>query len=301
MLFGSVSSRVNDSYRLLSSRKLATTVLRLDHTGRNWRAQPKETPDMKNPLRTSIVTLSLALPLLGSVASAQTTSSSPSSPSSPSTTVAQPATTKPVLQQIITSSNAAVSAKFRTTELASVPSTPAGTAWSVISTDASLSEFAALVKATGLEGLFSKPDSAWTYVLPTNDAFKVFDQAQVARLKDARFKEQASLIVRQQVLTGRVVFADFVRRLPTGVPGVTVPASQPNRVDSAVTESGKTVSVQATVVRTQNSENRFRIVLDGKGMIEIADFPVSNGVIHTIETLQIPSQLGSLTDIVGRR
>jgi uncharacterized surface protein with fasciclin (FAS1) repeats len=235
------------------------------------------------------------------------------------------------MQKIITASNPALQKQFSSTELAAAPSVAAGTVLDVINNDANLSEFAALVKATGQENLFSRADGTWTYVLPTNDAFKVLDQAQLGRLKEPRFKDQASLVVRQHVLTGKVTFADLTRRLQTGAPtappstvqvcnvvggsivngvqtggttvctnvtpATTVPAP---RVDSVTTESGRVIAVQAVTVRTQTSESRVRVTI-GSALLEIADFPAKNGTVHTTETLMIPTQLGSLTDIVGRR
>ncbi len=285
---------------------------------------------------TSLAALSLSVALFGSAATAQTTPSTTTAPpttapaTTPSTTA--PTTVKPGQQKIVTPANAALQKQYRSTEPATAPSVAAGSAWDVITNDAALSEFASLVKATGQENLFSRSDGTWTYILPTNDAFKVFDQAQLARLKEPRFKDQASLIVRQHVLNGRVALADMTRRLPTGtatVPPSTVqvcnvvggtlvngvqtggtlvcssvtPATAPPapRVDSVTTESGKVLSVQAAAVTTQTSENRFRVTIGGTALLEIADFPAKNGLIHTTETLMIPSQLGSLTDIVGRR
>ncbi len=234
----------------------------------------------------------LAMSLLGNAASAQGTTPAPS------TTVA-PA---PTLQKIVVSA-APPSQTVRATELATGLPTTTGSAWDVITKDASLTEFAALVKATGTEALFARTDGTFTYLLPTNDAFKVLDQAQLARLKEARFKDQATAVVRQHVLVGRAGYVEFTRGLPTGLPRSATPTTQPDRrVDTVTTESGKVMAVRTSVVTDRNnSANRFAVVIGSGGLIEVADYPIRNGLVHTTETLQVPSPWNSITDIVGRR
>ncbi len=268
----------------------------------------------------SLALVVLTIPMFGSVASAQSTSTAPATTA-----------TKPSLQHLVTSSNSTFQRTTRSTELANPPQTTA-TAWDTISNDASLSEFASLVKAAGLENLFSRADGTWTYVIPTNDAFSVLEQAQLARLKEPRFKDQAAAIVRQHVMNGRFTYADFTRRLPTGLPstppatqtscstvggtlinGVTlggtvfcstltipVPVPAP-AVDAVLTESGKPMSVRTSVVRSvSGGQNHFLVTIGSGGFLETADFAVKSGVLHTTDTLQIPAGLGSLTDLVGR-
>lgn len=267
----------------------------------------------------SLALIVLTVPLFGSIANAQTSSTTPA-------TIAA----KPSMQRLVTSSNSTFQRTNRSTELAnSSPGT--ATAWDTMNNDASFTEFASLVKSAGLEGLFSRADGTWTYVIPTNDAFGVLDQTQLARLKEPRFKNQAAAIVRQHVMTGRVTFADFTRRLPTGLPptapttqtscslvggtlfnGVTiggtvycstftvpVPIPAP-AVETVTTESGRSMSVRPSVVPSANEKNHFLITIGNGGFLETADFAVKNGVLHTTDTLQIPSGMGSMTDIVGR-
>ena len=263
---------------------------------------------------------SLSLPLISVAANAQTAPLAPAA-----------VTSTPALARIVFPSNAVFQRFARSTELAnSGPSTTA-TAWETISNDASLSEFASLVKAAGLESLFSGAGAQSTYFAPTNDAFNVLDPLQLARLKEPRFKAQAATIVRQLVATGRVSFSDFTRRLPTGlkvsapVPvqscglsggtflnGLQIGASlmcfsyipdvplAPLPVDS-VTADGVTLAVRTAVIPGVNfAPNHFRVGVGG-AMLETADYPVKNGLLHTVDTLPIPVKLGqSLSDIVGR-
>jgi uncharacterized surface protein with fasciclin (FAS1) repeats len=285
-----------------------------------------------------------SFPLFAGIANAQTTttpttstttSPSTSSPSTSSTTAPTASTTlASPLTRIVTPGDSIFQRTFKSSEIAANNNQAvAKTAWEVITTDAAMTEFADLVKASGQEKLFNRTDSTSTYLLPTNDAFKVLDQGQLSRLKEPRFKEQAGLVVRQTVASGRTVLADFTRRLPTGIPAprpifqescslvggtlvnnvltgartvcnsfpIPVPTPLP-AVEAISTEAGRSLSVRAVTVPDPNGgTNRFRILVGNSAMIEAADFSVKNGVIHTTDTLQIPANLGSLSDIVGRR
>ncbi len=283
---------------------------------------------MKKTLARSLALTALALPVIANTASAQTTTST----TVPASTTTSPAPAKPT-QRLIQSTNSVYQKANRTTEVAATPVSAAGTAWDAISNDSDLSEFAAIVKAAGVEDLFSRTNGTWTYIAPTNSAFAVLDQDQLARLKDSRYKDQAAAIVRHHIANGSTTLNDFTRRLPTGLPiappttvqscsttggtlvnGVqvggrltcstfTVPApASPAALESVVMLSGKTVPVQASVVRDPSGgANRFRVALGGGGLLETTDFAVKNGMVHTSDTMLIPSDLKSLTDIVGRR
>jgi uncharacterized surface protein with fasciclin (FAS1) repeats len=281
---------------------------------------------MKKSTHALAVTALAALTLPLGVAGAQAqTASSTTTTTSPSK-VAAVAPTK----RLVTSSNASFQKANRSTEPASNSEMPASTAWEVVSTDSDLSEFAAIVKAAGLEDLYSKAGIS-TFIVPTNAAFIVLDQDQVARLKDSKFKEQAANVVRHHIANGTVNLGDFTRRLPTGLPpappttiqnctvtggvivnsvqtggrlactSVAITAPVPPPAVSALTMlSGKTIPVQTSTVRDPaGGANHYRVAVANGGFLETADFAVKNGVLHTIDTLQIPT--GTLTDVVGRR
>lgn len=292
---------------------------------------------MKKPAHTNrsrkIVALStlatLSLPLFAGVANAQSTTTT----SAPSTSSVAPTPAKS-LTRIVRPADSTFQKTYKSSETAANNTQSAEkTAWEIISTDAALSEFADLVKATKLERLFSRTESTSTYVLPTNDAFAVLDRSQLDRLKEPRFSDQAGAIVRQTVSGGRTVLADFTRRLPTGLPAprpafqescslvggtlinnvltnartvcnsfpLPVPVVQP-AIETLNTEGGRLVGIRTVVVPDPNGgANRFRVLVGNSAMIEAADFSVKNGVIHTTDTLQIPSTFASLSDIVGRR
>jgi uncharacterized surface protein with fasciclin (FAS1) repeats len=274
---------------------------------------------MKKTLARSLALTALALPALATAASAQSTP--------------LPSTAAKPTQRVIQSTNSVFQKANRSTELAVNPAAPTGTAWDAISTDSDLSEFAAIVKAAGVEELFSKTNGTWTYIAPSNSAFAVLDQDQLARLKDPRYKDQAAAIVRHHIANGSVALGDFTRRLPTGLASVppttiqncsttggtvvngvqtggrltcssytiSVPVPPP-ALESVVMLSGKTVPVQASIVRDPSGgANHYRLAFGGGGFVETADFAVKNGMIHTTDTLMIPSDLKTLTDVVGRR
>jgi uncharacterized surface protein with fasciclin (FAS1) repeats len=278
---------------------------------------------MKKTLARSLALTALALPVLATTASAQTTTTTTTT----TTTAAKSA------QRVIQSTNSVFQKANRSTEAAVNPAAPTGTAWDAISTDSDLSEFAAIVKAAGAEELFSKTNGTWTYIAPSNSAFAVLDQDQLARLKDSRYKDQAAAIVRHHIANGSVTLGDFTRRLPTGLPiappttiqncsttgGTLVNGVQtggrltcssytvsapvpPPALESVVMLSGKTVPVQTSIVRDPSGgANHYRLAFGGGGLVETADFAVKNGMIHTTDTLMIPSDLKTLTDVVGRR
>ena len=252
--------------------------------------------------------------------------------------VAQPpvapaaAPAKVSLGRLVAPSNPTFQRQYGSTETSAATPTTVVTAWETIVNDASLTEFASLVRAAGLESIFSRTDGIYTYFVPTNDAFTVLDQRQLARLKEPAFKEQLGVIVRQFVTAGRFTLNDATRRLPTNVPapasvtvqncsvvgGVLVSGIQvggtaqcsayvvPRTAElpaatSVLTETGTAISVRASVIPSISGPNHYRVTLGNGAAIETADYPVKNGVLDSIDTLPIPTQLGkSLTDIVGR-
>jgi uncharacterized surface protein with fasciclin (FAS1) repeats len=276
----------------------------------------------------------LSFPLMSGVASAQSTQGPPATTTAPT---ASPTTAKPsapALSRMIRPGDLVFQKANKSSEIAAGNTQSADkTAWEVISADAALSEFAELVRAAGLEKLFSRTDSTSTYVLPNNDAFAVLDRGQLDRLKEPRFSEQAGSIVRQTISSGRTTLADFTRRLPTGLPaprpvlqescslvgGTLINNVLTNArtvcnlfpipvapvlpaVETLNSESGRAVGIRTVVVADPNGgANHFRVLVGNGAMIEAADYGVKNGVIHTTDTLQIPSNFASLADMVGRR
>ncbi len=268
---------------------------------------------MKKKLIVGAALTCLTLPNFATSAHAQSaTTTSTTTTTTPRSTTTTPQSTSPntsstATKRLIEPNNAAFQKTNRSTEIAVAPSSAPSTAWDVINSDTSLTEFAALVKSAGLESLYQRADTNTTYLVPDNNAFAVLDQAQLSRLKDAKFKDQAIAVVRQHVLVGRVTFEDLTRRLPSGIPVVrpsapTTTTIGPKIVESVTTDSGKTMTVRGSVVVDPvGGPNHFRVTIGTGGTIETADYPVKNGILHVVDTLQFPTSNGSLTDLVGRR
>jgi uncharacterized surface protein with fasciclin (FAS1) repeats len=259
----------------------------------------------KKTIATAALTC-LALPMFSVSANAQTTTTTTSPKATTTQTTTAPTTTGPS-KRVIEPTNMSFQRVNRSTELAVAPATSPSTAWDVITSDSSLSEFAALIKSAGLESLFQRADANATYLVPNNNAFVVLDQTQLNRLKDPKFKDQAIAVVRQHVLVGRVTFEDLTRRLPNGLPSTrpsatTTTTTVQRAVESVTSDSGKTMTVRGSVVvDPSGGANHFRVTIGTGGMIEAADYPAKNGIIHVVDTLQFPTSNGSLTDLVGRR
>lgn len=190
--------------------------------------------------------------------------------------------------------------RLGTTERASVIEAP-GTAWSLISTDANLSEFAALVASTKTQALFSSAD-AWTFLVPTNAAFAVLDPVQRARLTDPKYASQAAEIVRNTAAKGRVALADLLPLTVTFPASGTVRArtvTTPPLVNQITTDAGSVLRVRVSPIDGVTPE-RSRVFIGG-AFVDLADAGVTNGALHTTDTLSIPTRLGrSLADVVGR-
>jgi uncharacterized surface protein with fasciclin (FAS1) repeats len=241
-------------------------------------------------------------------------------------------TTSPTTTFLVTQSNAEFARTNHSTELTNAKLSTTATAWDTISGDAQFSKFAALVKAVGLEGEFNKSSSKSTFLVPTNDAFAVLDEAQVAKLSAANFKTQATTIVKEMIATDAVSFADMVRELPTGLAPVVTPpietcatiesvvivevyyagsiscsyvaalvAVVPDAISTLTTANGTALQIEASIVPGDTEVNHFLVTLEGGAVVNTADYHVTNGIIHTVDSLIIPAELGqNLTDIVGR-
>jgi uncharacterized surface protein with fasciclin (FAS1) repeats len=190
--------------------------------------------------------------------------------------------------------------RLGTTERASTSEAP-GTAWSLISTDANLSEFASLVTLTKTQALFSGSDVS-TFLVPTNAAFAVLDPVQRARLSDPKFVGQAADVVRNTIAKGRVTLGDLLPQTVTFPASGTVRArtvTTPALVNRITTEAGSALGVRVFTIDGTTPE-RSRVFI-GDAFVDLADTPITNGAFHTTDTLNIPSRLGrTLTDVPGR-
>jgi uncharacterized surface protein with fasciclin (FAS1) repeats len=232
----------------------------------------------------------LSLGVFASAASAQTATTTTSTP---------PAALSVKIR--VNGPDADAKRRLGTTERASTSEAP-GTAWNLISTDANLSEFAALVRLTKTQALFSGADAS-TFLVPTNSAFAVLDPVQRARLSDPKYAGQAADIVRNTVAKGRVALADLVPQTVTFPAALNVRARTvvtPPLVTRITTEGGSTLSVRVFSLDGATTPERSRVFV-GDAFVDLADAGITNGAFHTTDTLNIPSRLGrTLADVVGR-
>jgi transforming growth factor-beta-induced protein len=118
----------------------------------------------------------------------------------------------------------------------------------------------AAVKAAGLVEVLQS-DGPFTVFAPTDDAFKALPEGTVAELLKPENKDKLVAILTYHVVPGKVMAADVVK------------------LSSAKTVEGTSVTIKT-------SENS--VMVDGANVIK-TDIPASNGVIHVIDAVIIPS------------
>jgi uncharacterized surface protein with fasciclin (FAS1) repeats len=290
---------------------MSISVVDAAYATRTTRKKPTRTS-----LSTSVVAVTAPTPTPATTSLAVT-----SAPTTATiTTIATTSTKPPTKLVALGATEAMFQRNSHTTEVAIANPNPGATAWSVISTDPSFVEFSKLVRATKLESLFERSDAKFTFLVPTNGAFASLDQMQLARLQTAAYADAAAQIVRQHVALGRATLADFTRRAPY-VPNpfstnagatTTVTLAPPIGTTSSTTvpyvpavtvlktDGGGELAVASSIVAVPGGGDRPRVSVS-EAAIEISDFAVGNGVLHTVDSVLLPARLGkSLTDIVGR-
>lgn len=117
------------------------------------------------------------------------------------------------------------------------------------------------VKAAGLaEALSGK--GPLTVFAPTNEAFKKLPAGALENLLKPENKDQLAAVLKYHVASGAVKAADVVK------------------VDSVKTLQGDEVEVQAS---------NGTVMLNGKAKVVKTDIMASNGVIHVIDTVLLPT------------
>jgi len=158
-----------------------------------------------------------------------------------------------------------------------------------------LSTLAGLLELTGLDATLSDVDKSYTLFAPTNAAFGALDQALVASLTDGSdaSTEALKVILLGHVLTPKVLDSKEITnglREQTATPLATEllftvtenghPAQRNRRRTGASDYSDdKQISVGPT------------ILVDVPSIVENADFPVTNGVLHKVNGVLSPVQL----------
>lgn len=124
-----------------------------------------------------------------------------------------------------------------------------------------LSTLVAAVKAAGLVGVLSG-DGPYTVFAPTNAAFAKLPEGTVESLLKPENKDQLTAILTYHVVSGKVKAADVVK------------------LDSAKTVEGSSVTITATDAGVK---------VDAANVI-MTDIAASNGVVHVIDSVLLPSE-----------
>jgi uncharacterized surface protein with fasciclin (FAS1) repeats len=124
-----------------------------------------------------------------------------------------------------------------------------------------LSTLVAAVQAAGLVGVLSG-DGPFTVFAPTNAAFAKLPEGTVASLLKPENKDQLTAILTYHVVSGKVKAADVVK------------------LDSAKTVEGSSISISA---------NAAGVKVNAANVI-MTDIAASNGVVHVIDSVLIPSE-----------
>jgi uncharacterized surface protein with fasciclin (FAS1) repeats len=141
------------------------------------------------------------------------------------------------------------------------------------STSKDLSTLVAAVKAAGLVETLNS-EGPFTVFAPTNDAFSALPEGTVETLLKPENKATLSSILKYHVVSGNIMAGDLLKMI----------------------EEGKGKTTFATV----NGATLTAMVVDGKVMIKdatgatatvaIADVKQSNGVVHVIDKVLLPSK-----------
>lgn len=140
----------------------------------------------------------------------------------------------------------------------------------IVDTAIEAGSFTTLVKAVQAADLVAalKGDGPFTVFAPTDAAFGKVPAETLAALLKPENKEQLRAVLTYHVVAGAVMADDVVN------------------LDSADTLNGESLHIQVKdgAVMINNAE------------VVKADIPTSNGVIHVIDTVILPANLGDLSD-----
>ncbi len=140
----------------------------------------------------------------------------------------------------------------------------------IVDTAIEAGSFKTLVKAVQAAGLVEalKGDGPFTVFAPTDEAFAKVPQDTLAALLKPENKEQLKAVLTYHVVADKVTAADVIK------------------LKSAKTLNGETAKI---------SVNDGKVMVDGAQVIK-TDITASNGVIHVIDTVILPKNLGKLSD-----
>ncbi|WGK64298.1 fasciclin domain-containing protein [Croceiramulus getboli] len=146
----------------------------------------------------------------------------------------------------------------------------------IVGVAAANENFSTLVTAVKAAGLVEtlNSDGPFTVFAPTNDAFGKLPEGTVATLVKPENKEKLTGILTYHVVAGKLMAADVVKAIQENNGSFSVTTVQGNKLTASL--SGD------KVILTDMAGNAAEVV--------ITDVAASNGVIHAIDTVVMPSK-----------
>ena len=134
----------------------------------------------------------------------------------------------------------------------------------IVDTAVEAGSFETLVAAVGAAGLVDvlKSEGPFTVFAPTDEAFAALPEGTVASLLKPENRDKLVAILTYHVVPGKVLSSDVVK------------------LESAKTVQGESVSI---------SVNDGNVMVDNANVVAV-DIETSNGVIHVIDSVILPSQ-----------
>jgi uncharacterized surface protein with fasciclin (FAS1) repeats len=152
----------------------------------------------------------------------------------------------------------------------------------IVQTALSDKSFSTLVTALKAAGLVEtlQGDGPFTVFAPTNEAFAKLPQAELKRLLDPKNKRILSSILTYHVAPGTVLAKDLVgmKKAEPFLLRNSAPTANGQRIGFALSDGGLKV---------------------GGSAVTKADIHCSNGVIHVIDTVMVPSMMDVIETAVG--
>lgn len=134
----------------------------------------------------------------------------------------------------------------------------------IVDTAVAAGSFETLVAAVGAAGLVDvlKSEGPFTVFAPTDEAFAALPEGTVASLLKPENRDKLVAILTYHVVPGKVLSSDVVK------------------LESAKTVQGESVSIAV---------NDGNVMVDNANVVAV-DIETSNGVIHVIDSVILPSQ-----------
>ena len=134
----------------------------------------------------------------------------------------------------------------------------------IVDTAVAAGSFETLVAAVGAAGLVDvlKSEGPFTVFAPTDEAFAALPEGTVASLLKPENRDKLVAILTYHVVPGKVLSSDVVK------------------LESAETVQGQSVSIAV---------NDGNVMIDNANVVAV-DIETSNGVIHVIDSVILPSE-----------